>query len=92
MEMKEGREEEKPVATELQSQLCAINIFSISIGNVEGPNDEFGEDYWARPIFDLIPANYPNGRPQTIQTMPCHVDELGKCRQTLNLRDRGLNG
>jgi len=41
-------------------------------------------------LFDLIPANSPNGLPKsrTTQTQRCHVDENGKCRKTLNLRNR----
>jgi len=41
-------------------------------------------------VFDLIPANSPNGLPKsrTTQTQTCHVDEKGKCRKTLNLRNR----
>jgi len=41
-------------------------------------------------VFDLIPANNPNGIPKsrTTQTQRCHVDENGKCRKTLNLRNR----
>jgi hypothetical protein len=83
------KEKKKLVSTECQSQAFAVNIFSIFLGKVEGTNDEVGEDYWAWPVFDLIPANYPDGRPNPIQTRPCHVDELGKCRNTLNIRDRG---
>merc|ERR1712123_11556 len=41
-------------------------------------------------LFDLIPANNPNGivKSRTTQTQRCHVDENGKCRKTLNLRNR----
>ena len=39
-------------------------------------------------IFDLIPANEDPGRSglkaKTATRKNCHVDELGKCRKTLN--------
>jgi len=41
-------------------------------------------------LFDLIPTNSPNDLPKSriTQTQRCHVDEKGKCRKTLNLRNR----
>jgi len=41
-------------------------------------------------VFDLIPANNQNGLPKsrTTQTQRCHVDEKGRCRKTLNLKNR----
>eukprot|EP00092_Neocalanus_flemingeri_P008052 GFUD01008690.1.p1 GENE.GFUD01008690.1~~GFUD01008690.1.p1 ORF type:complete len:1006 (-),score=224.49 GFUD01008690.1:142-3159(-) len=41
-------------------------------------------------VFDLIPANHPNSLPKsrTTQVQRCHVDEKGRCRKTLNLRNR----
>jgi len=41
-------------------------------------------------VFDIIPANNPNSLPKsrTTQSQRCHVDENGKCRKTLNLKNR----
>ena len=43
-------------------------------------------------LFDLIPANSPSDRSganiQRATRQNCYVDELGKCRKTLNIRNR----
>merc|ERR1712013_650563 len=53
-----------------------------TIGCIENDN--------AKRLFDLIPANSQNGLPKSriTQTQRCYVDEKGKCRKTLNLRNR----
>jgi len=56
---------------------------------VNGSTTCIGNDNEIR-VFDLIPANNPNSLPssRTTQVQRCHVDEKGKCRKTLNLKNR----